>query len=141
MVGRHHQHDCIGVPAQQFERDQGNRRGGIPSFRLQHKIILQRILPFAQLHPDGFRLGRIRRDHDAFRSRADKHPPHGLLNQRFIADDPEQLLWKQLPAEGPKSRPAPTGHNHGIDGYYLIAHMHPPRLATLAFAALEESSR
>ncbi len=69
-------------------------RQAFAPFRFKHEIIYERVLPFTQLHANGLCLSRIRGDHHPVRRRSTDHPAHGLLNQRLISHNPQQLLGK-----------------------------------------------
>jgi hypothetical protein len=115
MIGGNHQHQSIRIARRHFKRRERDRGGRIAPFGLEEKSVREVLFPVNQLRSNEISLRRVGRNQHIGSLATAEDAPHGLLNQRMLAADPQELLGKQMTAQGPKSGPAPSRHNHWIE--------------------------
>ena len=117
MVGRAHPED--GIAAEHglgMQRGQGHGGGGVARRRLQQQMILQPRVECLVLAPDQHRLARRRHRDQPLRPGHAEGPPGGDLQQRFLAEQLDQMLGEG----GAAHRPQPGAGAAGQDGRHQI---------------------
>ena len=96
-----------------LEGGQGDRRCRVPRRRLGHHPRHQRRIDRLELPADEHSLAGGGNGHHAPGGRHPQHPPHGGLEQRFLAEQLDQMLGERGPAHRPEAGPGAARKDDG----------------------------